>query len=108
MSALLIRHQLERLTNYEKGVTMVVDGRRAPNILPYRLFVGRLYDDLQEILRVMENEEWHHSSSDTERWKCYNRALTWLDEVDRRIKRYAAATEKRVRATGAPKADNLD
>jgi len=67
---------------------MVVDGRKGDSILPYRRFMGTLHDDLVDALRVMENDGWHHEGMDDERWKCYNRVITWIDEVEARLRRW--------------------
>ena len=58
--SLLKLEQKFELTNENGGVIMVVDGRKGKSILPYGRFIQLLLDDLMEMLRVMENLEWHH------------------------------------------------
>ena len=56
-----------------------------PMIRSYESFLRGLRVDLEEAVRVSENEEWHHKPDSDERYKCYLRLLTWQAEVTARL-----------------------
>ena len=54
----------------------------------HRSFLQRLGEDLLEALRLAENQQWHHLPAVDERYQCYLRIGTQLEEVTRRVIRY--------------------
>ncbi len=51
-------------------------------------FLDRLSDDLAELLRVMENNAWHHHHLTTEEWIAYKTTVDLIGEVDDITERY--------------------
>ncbi len=60
----------------------------------YIQFLEDIQDDLAELLRVSEDEGWHHLDIADDRSKCYTRLLTWMDEVEDRRRWYYAGKGK--------------
>ena len=54
----------------------------------YRNFLGRVHDDLAELLRQGEDMEWHHAPGGTAEALLYNRLMTLLDNVQKRMLHY--------------------
>ena len=63
----------------------MANGRKIRN---YRRFLKGLRDQLVQAMAEAENAGWHHMALDTPEWVCYNRIVTWCDEVDARCEWY--------------------
>ena len=54
----------------------------------YRMFLGQMGDNLLEVLRVMENEEWHHDEEPSDTAQAYAMVVMLLEEIVERAKHY--------------------
>jgi len=54
----------------------------------YRRFVAYMGDAVLEVLRVMEDEGWHHEGVDSEPAKAYTLTMAMLHELAERAKHY--------------------
>ena len=55
---------------------------------PYRRWLGDTLGELQDAVLEAENAEWHHSQGGSPEEQLYHRLMTWVAEVDSRIKHY--------------------
>ena len=85
---------------------------RGDRMRSYRKFLGHTGDNLLEVMRIMENESWHHMADDSEQVAAYVALVEVLQEIVDRAKHYVDSKitgEARVQAIrGAEAQDSLD
>ena len=54
----------------------------------YRVFLGKLNEQLQKAIGEAENQEWHHFEEGTMPWEHYRNLVNWESEVQQRMDWY--------------------
>ena len=60
----------------------------------YESFLQRLGDELVVAIAEAENMGWHHAKETSTEWTHYQRILTWIDEIEARMKHYDHAKRR--------------